>query len=134
IALTITAQCFGAGLSALVPGRALLDLTGHDPHALTVLSIFFPWALAVLSGSGSGPILTFAGAFLKDVAELEEAPSLAALACVAGACGRTMSPVAAVVLYCAGLVGEPPLRLVRVALPALLAGVFVAFAVLLCTR
>lgn len=46
---------------------------------------------------------------------------LAAAACFGGAFGRTMSPVAAVVVYSSGLVGVSPVLLVRETLPALLA-------------
>jgi DcuC family C4-dicarboxylate transporter len=129
IALTITAQCFGAGLAALGVGEALLGLTGGAPWALALLAVLFPWGLAVLSGSGSGPILTYAQTFLKGLAGHQDAAQLAALACLAGACGRTMSPAATVVLYCAGLVGASPLRLIRIALLPLLAGAFVALGV-----
>ena len=52
-----------------------------------------------------------------------------AVACLAGAFGRTMSPVAAVVIYSAGLVGVSPLLLVRHLLPALLAGALTALAI-----
>jgi C4-dicarboxylate transporter len=54
---------------------------------------------------------------------------LAALACFGGAFGRTMSPVAAVVVYSSGLVGVPPVALIRCFLPALAAGAVVAIAV-----
>jgi DcuC family C4-dicarboxylate transporter len=52
--------------------------------------------------------------------------TLGAVACLAGAFGRTMSPVAAVVIYSSGLVGVSPLLLIRQLLPALLAGALVA--------
>ena len=45
--------------------------------------------------------------------------------------GRTMSPVSAVVVYGSGLVGAPPLTVIRHLLPALLAGGVVAMTVAL---
>jgi C4-dicarboxylate transporter, DcuC family len=131
ISLTITAQCFGAGIEAIGVSEALLRLLGGSPSALAVLSGGFPWALAVLSGSGSGPIQTFAQTFLAPLATRPDAATLGAISCLAGAFGRTMSPVAAVVIYSSGLVGVPPIVLVRRLVPALLAGAAVALATVL---
>jgi C4-dicarboxylate transporter len=54
---------------------------------------------------------------------------LAAMTCFGGAFGRTMSPVAAVVVYTAGLVGVSPVLLIRQFLPALAAGAAATFAI-----
>lgn len=136
ISLTITAQCFGAGVAAAGVSNALLGLLGGSVVLANLLAVLVPWALATLSGSGSGPILTFAGTFLT---RLEEAAgydpvTLGALACLSGAWGRTMSPVAAVVVYSAGLVGVSPVLLVRRLLPALLCGAAVALGLVILSR
>jgi C4-dicarboxylate transporter, DcuC family len=108
--LTITAQCFRAGIGAVGLAEVLLR-RASESHALRLLSGGFPWALATLSGSGSGPILAFAQTFLTQVELGHDSVRLAALACLGGAFGRTMSPVAAVVVYSAGLVGPfEPIR------------------------
>lgn len=125
ISLTITAQCFGAGIAAIGISEALLN-AARASGGLTALSAAFPWALATLSGSGSGPILAFAQAFLSQLGAGQETVPLAALACFGGAFGRTMSPVSAVVVYSAGLVGLSPIVLIRRFLPALLAGAVVS--------
>lgn len=125
ISLTITAQCFGAGIAAIGLSEALLA-AARATGALTLLSAAFPWALATLSGSGSGPILAFAQAFLSQLDPGQETVPLAALACFGGAFGRTMSPVSAVVVYIAGLVGLSPIMLIRRFLLALLAGAVVS--------
>lgn len=131
ISLTITAQCFGAGIKALGVSAALLAAASLVPGALTVLAAAFPWALATLGGSGSGAVLTFGETFLAPISHRPDVPALAAVACLTGAFGRTMSPVAAVVVYTAGLVGVSPLLLVRRLLPALLSGAAVSLAVAL---
>lgn len=131
ISLTITAQCFGAGIAAAGVGHALLGVIGGSAAAVAVLAVGFPWALAMLSGSGSGPILTYGQTFLAYLPPGHDPVRLAALACLAGAFGRTMSPVSAVTLYCSGLVAVSPVVLVRRVLPALLCGAGVAFLVLL---
>ena len=130
ISLTITAQCFGAGVAAVGLADALLRLASES-DALVPLAAGFPWALAALSGSGSGPVLAFAQTFLTQVSPGDDRVTLGAVACLGGAFGRTMSPVSAVVVYGSGLVGVPPTTLVRHLLPALLAGGAVALAVAL---
>jgi len=128
ISLTITAQCFGAGLAAIGLAEALLRLA-TETRMLNPLAAGFPWALSTLSGSGSGPVLAFAQTFLTQVDAAHDPTKLGALACFGGAFGRTMSPVAAVVVYTSGLVGVAPVPLVGRVLPALLAGAVVALAV-----
>jgi C4-dicarboxylate transporter, DcuC family len=130
ISLTITAQCFGAGVALIGLSEALLRLAAAA-NALVPLSAGFPWALATLSGSGSGPILAFAQTFLTQVSPADHPVMLGAAACLGGAFGRTMSPVSAVVVYGSGLVGVSPLLVIRRLLPALLAGGAVALAVAL---
>jgi DcuC family C4-dicarboxylate transporter len=128
ISLTITAQVFGAGIAAMGVADALLDIA-HRSGSLTVLAGGFPWALAVLSGSGSGPVLTFAQTFLAHMDATADTVRLAAMTCFGGAFGRTMSPVAAVAVYTAGLVGVSPVLLIRQFLPALAAGAAATFAI-----
>jgi DcuC family C4-dicarboxylate transporter len=127
ISLTITAQCFGAGVAAVGLSARLLEVA-RALGFLSLLAAGFPWALSLLSGSGSGPILTFAQTFLPSLGPGDDAVKLAALSCFGGAFGRTMSPVAAVVVYCSGLVGVSPILLVKRLTPAILAGAAVSFA------
>lgn len=130
ISLTITAQCFGAGLAAIGLAAALLTLASES-NALVPLAAGFPWALSTLSGSGSGPILAFAQTFLTQVSAADAPVTLGAVACLGGAFGRTISPVSAVVVYGSGLVGRSPLDVIRQLLPALATGGAVAIAVAL---
>lgn len=130
ISLTIVAHCFGAGVSASGLGKALLSGSGGVGWRLTLLSIALPWGLAILSGSGSGPVLAFAQACLVPLEGQSRLPTFGALTCLAAAFGRTMSPVSAVVLCCSGLVGLPPGDIIRPMLPALLAGAVASIAVI----
>ncbi|MEW6284365.1 MAG: C4-dicarboxylate transporter DcuC, partial [Candidatus Eremiobacterota bacterium] len=110
ISLTITAQCFGAGLAAVGLADAVLSLVGQSPLLAHALAVLFPWGLALLSGSGSGPILTYAQTFLTRMEPAHQPVELAAAACLSGAFGRTMSPVSAVVIYSSALVEAHPLE------------------------
>jgi DcuC family C4-dicarboxylate transporter len=131
ISLTITAQCFGAGLAAAGLGKALLSLFGGSHWTLAALAVGFPWGLATLSGSGSGPVLAFAGACLVPLRGSAGIATIGALSCLSAAFGRTMSPVSAVVLCGSGLAEAPPLALIRALLPALLAGAAVSLGIVL---
>ena len=126
ISLTITAQCFGAGIAAVGLSAQLLEIARAFGF-LALLAAGFPWALSLLSGSGSGPILTFAQTFLPGLSAADDPARLAVLACFGGAFGRTMSPVAAVVVYCSGLAAISPIALIRRLAPAILAGAVVSF-------
>lgn len=129
IALTISAQVFGAGLAASGLSSWLMQQS-ERAGALPALAVLFPAGLAAISGSGSGPVLAFAQTFL---APLPAGPALdqaAVLSCCGGAFGRTLSPVAAVTVCVAGFVQISPLALVRrVALP-LVVGATVALGVI----
>jgi DcuC family C4-dicarboxylate transporter len=131
ISLTIAAQCFGAGVRVVGLGDALLSWLGGARWTLSLLAIGFPWALAVLSGSGSGPIVAFAETVLAPLRARPGALALGALTCLSAAAGRTMSPVSAVVICGAGIVGADPLSLIRRLLPALLVGAATSAAVVL---
>lgn len=131
ISLTITAQCFGAGLAAAGLGDALLRVFGGSRWTLAALSVGFPWGLATLSGSGSGPVLAFAEACLVPLQARGAVATLGALTCLSAAFGRTMSPVSAVVLCGSGLADTSPIDLIRNLLPALLTGAMVSLSLVL---
>ncbi len=127
ISLTITAQCFGAGLTAIGLTQSLLALVGTDRTLGVLLAIVFPGVLAMLSGSGSGPVLAFAQSLLPHLDESHQPVRIAAIACHSGSFGRTLSPVSAVVIYVAGLVGVDPRELLQHVWRPLLAGALVSF-------
>ncbi|SIO60764.1 C4-dicarboxylate transporter, DcuC family [Singulisphaera sp. GP187] len=131
ISLTIVAQCFGAGVVAVGLGELLIRHLGDSRWGMASLAIGLPWSLATLSGSGTGPVLAFAHACIAPLGDHPGVPMLGALTCLAAAFGRTMSPVSAVVLCSAGIVGVTPSELIRPLLPALIVGAIVAFATML---
>jgi DcuC family C4-dicarboxylate transporter len=108
ISLTITAQCFGAGLAAVGLADMILSIVGDRTHLAVAVAILFPMALSIISGSGSGPVLTFAQTLLTKMGSEHNPERLAALASLSGGFGRTLSPVSAVVIYTSGLVKCDP--------------------------
>jgi DcuC family C4-dicarboxylate transporter len=93
---------------------------------------FFPGLLGVISGSGIGPSVAFAKAVLPSLREnLPLALDLGTLAAIAATFGRTMSPVAAVVVFSATLAGVSPWSLIRRVAPVLIGGYVVVLLVVL---
>ena len=133
ISLTICAQCFGTGLTAVGVSQLLLAAVGESLWLSVLLAILFPLGLAVLSGSGSGPVLAFAHGLLTKLPQAQSA-KLAALAGLSGAFGRTMSPVSAVVLYGSGLAQVTPVEAVRNLLVPLGCAAVTAWLVLILGR
>lgn len=127
ISLTITAQCFGAGLSAIGLADAILSVVGKEALLAILVAVAFPLCLSLISGSGSGPVLTFAQTFLTKMGPEHDPERLASLASLAGGFGRTLSPVSAVVIYSSGLVKSDPRELLRWVWLPLAAGASLSF-------
>jgi DcuC family C4-dicarboxylate transporter len=129
ISLIITGLCFVEGINAVGMISALIKVITGQGLLGKFLSMAFPWVLAVVSGSGIAPCLGFCGAVLPSVAKLDQAAALnlGVLAAVASNFGRTMSPVAAVVMFASTLVKVSPVEIVKRTAPPLLAGGAVLF-------
>jgi DcuC family C4-dicarboxylate transporter len=125
ISLIITGRCFIAGITAVgvVSGQGFWGKLATE---------CFPWALAILSGSGIAPCVSFCDAVLPTIAKTDQvgAVNLGVLAAVASNFGRTMSPVAAVVMFSSTLVKVSPIEIVKRTGPPLLVGGVVLFIIM----
>ena len=121
VSLIVTAAGFaaavrGSGLAAEL-GRAI----GAFPRLLDPLAAAVPLAFAAVSGSGMASTQGLFGSFDGPAAALgADRAAVGGLVSLASATGRTMSPVAAVVLMCASLTGTRPVELVKRVAPPLL--------------
>jgi DcuC family C4-dicarboxylate transporter len=133
ISLIITGRCFVEGITAVGMITALIKVVSGRGLVGRLLTEAFPWILAVVSGSGIAPCVSFCKAVLPEVAKLDQAAALnlGVLAAVASNFGRTMSPVAAVVMFAATLVKVSPVDIVKKTAPPLLAGGVVLFVLML---
>jgi len=122
VSLIVTASCFGKGIEAVKLADHLGDLIAAYPGLLHPLAGFVPMAFGWVSGSGMASTQSLYGFFYEPTLALEQDPkAVGAMVSVGAAVGRTMSPVAAVVLMCASLTGAKPLDLViRVCGPLML--------------
>ena len=133
ISLIITGRCFVEGITAVGMITTLIKVVSGRGLLGRFLSMTFPWVLAVVSGSGIAPCVSFCKAVLPSVAALDPAAALnlGVLAAVASNFGRTMSPVAAVVMFASTLVKVSPIEIVKRTAPPLLAGGVVLFILML---
>jgi len=129
ISLIITGRCFVEGIKAVGMIAALVKIVSGRGFFGRLATEVFPWLLAVVSGSGIAPCVSFCKAVLPTVAKTDPtgALHLGVLAAVASNFGRTMSPVAAVVMLSSSLVKVSPVEIVKKTAPPLLVGGVVLF-------
>jgi DcuC family C4-dicarboxylate transporter len=124
ISLIIAASCFIAGLKACGLITAVTSVfIGHEALAAGVSPVV-TFLLAVLGGSGTAPSVAFSQAVLPPLVAAgdPQAAWLGVVAAIGANVGRTLSPVAAVVIFTATLANVDVKSLQRAAAPALLAG------------
>jgi DcuC family C4-dicarboxylate transporter len=126
VSLIVTATCFGRAIESAGLARVLGELIRQAPGLMQPLAAFVPLAFAAVSGSGMASTQSLYRFFHEPAVALGLDPvSVGAMVSLGSAAGRTMSPVAAVVLMCGTLTGTNPFTLAkRVAVP-LLVGVTV---------
>ncbi|RPH50165.1 MAG: C4-dicarboxylate transporter [Planctomycetota bacterium] len=132
ISLIITGRCFIEGVTAVGMIKSLVSIVSGQGFWGRLATESFPWAMAVLSGSGIAPCVSFCQAVLPEVAKTDQngALNLGVLAAVASNFGRTMSPVAAVVMFSSTLVKVSPIEIVKRTGPPLLIGGVVLFIII----
>jgi DcuC family C4-dicarboxylate transporter len=129
ISLIITGRCFIVGIEAVGMIKTLIGVISGQGFWAKLATESFPWAMAVLSGSGIAPCVSFCDAVLPSIAKTDPAvaTNLGVMAAVASQFGRTMSPVAAVVMFSSTLVKVSPIEIVKRTGPPLLVGGVVLF-------
>lgn len=116
ISIIIAAACFLAGLEALGAISGITQLFAGNSALASMLSPVITWGLAVLSGSGTAPSVAFSQAVLPGMVEtagIAVAVTLGVAGAIGASIGRTMSPVAAVMIFTSTLAEVEPAKLVR---------------------
>jgi DcuC family C4-dicarboxylate transporter len=123
ISLIVIANCFGKGIDQVGLAKALGDAIAGSPALLQPLAAVVPAGFAFVCGSGMASTQSLYGFFHGPTVDLGVDPlSVGAMVSLGSAAGRTMSPVAAVVLMSAALTGTQPFDLVKRVAPPLLLG------------
>lgn len=129
ISLIISASCFIAALKLVGLIDALVHLVASTGILGNIASLYSTMGLAVISGSGTAPSVSFSKAVLPGIVTtmgLDHAVHSGILGAIGATFGRTMSPVAAIVIYASHSVGVSPVEIVkRTSIPLLIASVAV---------
>ena len=136
ISLIVTAQCFGKGVELIQLDALMGQIINTSRPLLIASSGLVPMAFAFISGSGYAATQSLFRLFVDPANELGVNPiRIGSVVSLGAAAGRTMSPVAAVVLMCASMTETNPVALIRrVAVPLLIGmTIVVAVALLMAT-
>lgn len=123
ISLIIAASCFIAGLEAAGVIASAAGALASNAALAAVLSPVLTWGLAVISGSGTAPSVSFSQAMLPSLATTNvfHAVKLGISGAIGASVGRTMSPVSAILLFTTTLTDTEPSQLVRIVMWPMLA-------------
>jgi DcuC family C4-dicarboxylate transporter len=114
ISLIVAAVCFGEAVKASGLAAQFSRLIGGLPGLLLPSAALLPLAFAWVCGSGMASAQSLYGSFVEPAVRIGVNPlGVGAVVCLAAAAGRTMSPVAAVVLLCASMTETDPVDLAR---------------------
>ncbi|MEZ6140590.1 MAG: C4-dicarboxylate transporter DcuC [Zavarzinella sp.] len=121
ISLIIIANCFGKAIELVGLADWLGRMISMVPSLLNPAAAILPCGFAAISGSGIASTQSLYGFFVEPAITAEKDPArMGALISVAAAAGRTLSPVAAVVLMSAKLTGVEPWKITgRLVIPLL---------------
>lgn len=122
LGLIIAAAVFTQGMQLVGLTGALIDVMKGSESIAKIAGAFGPFIIAIVSGSGDAAALAFNGAITPHAADFGMTiMDLGSLAQMAGAIGRSMSPVAGAAIICAQLANVNPIELSkRNAIPMLL--------------
>jgi DcuC family C4-dicarboxylate transporter len=121
ISLIVVASCFGTGIELIGIAGAIGDLIHTVPELLLPAAGILSLGFGVLCGSGMATAQSLFGFFAEAAYRVGVDPvHVGAVVSLGAAAGRTLSPVAAVTLMCAGMTKTDPIDLLRrLALPIL---------------
>lgn len=123
ISIIIVATIFTEGIKANGLILHLTNALANRPSAAKFASVILPFTLAGVTGSGSAPAIAVMNILVPVAATMNLDPvKIGALTASSAQLGRTISPVAAVVIMSATISGQPPLNLVKCVAIPLLAG------------
>ncbi len=126
--IIIAAGVFAAGLQATGLIATFIDILKHSNDIARWGGSIGPWILATICGSGDAATFAFNEAVTPHAREFGmEIHSLGALAYLAGAIGRTMSPIAGGMIVVCGIAMANPIEVAkRTAIPMTVAVITMA--------
>ncbi|MDZ8080179.1 MAG: C4-dicarboxylate transporter DcuC [Nostoc sp. DcaGUA01] len=133
ISLVITATIFTEGIKANGLIETFTNALANRAMLAKFASLILPFLLAGITGSGSATAIAVMNVLVPIAAKINLEPvKVGTLVSVAAQLGRTMSPVAAVVIMSSTIAQQPPLSLVKCVVLPLLAGLSILLVAALC--
>ncbi|CAK7050100.1 MAG: Putative cryptic C4-dicarboxylate transporter DcuD [Desulfovibrio sp.] len=125
--LIVAANIFVAGMNSLGLIKSLIDVMTTSPAIAKIASIFGPFAIAILSGSGEAAAIAFNNAVSVHAGQFGmEVMNMGAMTVLSGGIGRSMSLVSGCMIICAGIAKVTPIEVLkRIWIPMLAALAFV---------
>lgn len=130
--LIVTANIFVAGMHSLGLIKSLIYFMTHSPSIATVATIFGPFGMAIISGSGEAAAIAFNTAVVVHAEQFGmEIMNMGAVTVLSGGIGRAISPVAGCMIICAGVAKVNPLEVIKYSTVPMLAALAVVAVMLL---
>ncbi|WP_373779130.1 C4-dicarboxylate transporter DcuC [Glaesserella sp.] len=128
LGIIISAGVFVAGLKATGAIDSAIEFLKHSNEFVRWGATIGPFLMGVITGSGDAAAIAFNTAVTPHAVELGyDHVNLGMAAAIAGAIGRTASPIAGVTIVCAGLAMVNPIEMVKRTAPGMvLATLFLA--------
>lgn len=132
IGIIVAAAVFTKGMELIGLTGALITAMKSSEAVARLAATFGPFIIAVLGGSGDAATLAFNGAITPHAQQFGFGIlPMGSQAFIAGALGRSMSPVAGVAIVCAGLAQVNPIEMAkRNAIPMIAAAIVTMFILL----
>jgi DcuC family C4-dicarboxylate transporter len=114
IGIIAAVAVFTTGMELIGVSGAFIEALNHSPQLAKLTATFGPFTIAVISGSGDAATLAFNGTVAPYARQLGlEVSQVGSQAFLAGALGRSMSPLAGAAIVCAALAGVNPAEVAK---------------------
>ncbi|MCI7353818.1 MAG: C4-dicarboxylate transporter DcuC [[Actinobacillus] rossii] len=124
LGIIISASVFVAGLKSTGAIDSAIDFLKHSNEFVRWGATIGPFLMGVITGSGDAAAIAFNTAVTPHAVELGYTHvNLGMGAAIAGAIGRTASPIAGVTIVCAGLAMVNPIEMVKRTAPGMILAV-----------
>lgn len=124
--IIISAAVFVGGMNAIGLTDAFNEMLKTSGDAARWAAAFGPFVLAVIMGSGDAATLAFNEAVSPHAMQYGmTVMNMSCLANIAGAIGRTMSPLTGAVIVCSGIAGVPTMDIAKRTAPGMLVAIVV---------